>query len=39
MHGTEVIPDLRNGVLRLDKDAHGHADGQPHPDRHARTDA
>ena len=27
MHGTEVIPDLRNGVLRLDKDAHGHADG------------
>ena len=27
MHGTEVIPDLGNGVLRLDKDAHGHADG------------
>ena len=27
MHGTEVIPDLGDGVLRLDKDAHGNAHG------------
>ena len=27
MHGTEVIPDLGDGVLRLDKDTNGHANG------------